>query len=445
MSGIDAKNSLDLLNSLVRVQKGGEAAVQSYIANFLNDVGCHVEQVEYEPSKTQRVDDFGSFGDAVSEKKSIVAGRLGGSSNLPSLVVFAHPDTEPVNGLDRWIGDPFTARSQDGRLYGWGVADDLAGCAAGMAAISAISSSNGRFGDIEFVSAPSKSFARGIVEFLKTKHTDACLYLHPAESGNGMKEIKAVSSGQLEFEIRVPGMPPETSEPSQTAFSHLGRNPVDSALKLYGSLIQLGESRRSRVRYPLIEKRVGRPTNLHVSKIRSGKERALSRISDHCIVGGAISFPPGERIEEVMRELELAIRRFDEEDEWRSMNPASLNWVSGSNGVEIKKSHPLYKITRQAIENVAGKAPSVNPMHTASDIRFPIVLRSIPCVGFGCLAGNLAQNGLANEWIDIESYLQMTNAALNVVEAWASGEQGASKTPTRSRLGNSPSFRRSGR
>ena len=430
MSGIDAKNSLDLLKGLVGVQKGGEAAVQSYIANYLEDAGCSVEQVEYQPSKTQRADDFGSFGNAVSEKKSIVAGRLGGSSNLPSMVVFAHPDTEPANGLDRWISDPFKARSHGGRLYGWGVADDLAGCAAGMAAISAISSSDGQFGDIEFVAAPSKSFARGIVEFLKSNRTDACLYLHPAESGNGMKEIKAVSSGQLEFEIKVPGMPPDTSEPSQTAFSHLGKNPVDSALKLYNSLTQLGELRGSRVRYPLIEERVGRSTNLHISRIQAGQERMLSRVSDHCIVGGAISFPPGEGIEEVMREVDMAIRRFDEEDEWRSMNPVSLNWVSGSNGVEIKISHPLYKITRRAIENVAGKSPTINPMHTASDIRFPIVLRSIPCVGFGCLAGNLAQNGFANEWIEIESYLQMTNAALSVMEAWASGEQGAGKAPT---------------
>ncbi|MCY4460500.1 MAG: M20/M25/M40 family metallo-hydrolase [Albidovulum sp.] len=413
---------LKTLAQLVSAQEGGEAAVQGCISNFLEAAGCEVEQFQYQPSSTRREREFGRIASSDFQERTVVAGRLRGSPELPSLIAFAHPDTESPFGLDQLNTDPFSAKSHRGRIYGWGVADDLAGCAAGLAAIDEISSFGAPRGDIVFASAPSKRSARGIVEYLDRRRADACLYLHPAESGNGMKEIKAASPGQLQFEFHIPGQPPDTSEPCQTPFSHLGRNPVDDAIALCECLANFAEERCSRIRYPPIEERVGRSTNLHVSEIRTGAEGDLSRIPDHCILGGAICFPPVEDLAEVMREFERATCRFNEADERRRSNPVSLSWISGSSGAEIKESHPLYRIAHEAIENSTGTAPEYYPLHAASDIRFPIALHSIPCVGFGCLAGNLANNGFANEWVGIESYFQMIEASMRIMASWSSGE-----------------------
>ena len=53
---------------------------------------------------------------------------------------------------------------------------------------------------------------------------DAAVYLHPAESGVGMREIKAFCLGQLDFRITVQGQPPPTNEISHLAFTH--RRPI---------------------------------------------------------------------------------------------------------------------------------------------------------------------------------------------------------------------------
>ena len=73
---------------------------------------------------------------------------------------------------------------------------------------------------------------------------------------------------------------------------------------------------------------------------------------------------------------------------------------------------------RGAIEAATGIAPHVNPMHTSSDIRVPAVQLGVPCVGFGSRSGNLAQNGLADEWIDLDDFGRMVQALEGAVKEW---------------------------
>ena len=40
---------------------------------------------------------------------------------------------------------------------------------------------------------------------------------------------------------------------------------------------------------------------------------------------------------------------------------------------QVATSHPLYECVSAAVEEVTGVAPHVNPMHTSSDIRVPLV------------------------------------------------------------------------
>lgn len=322
--------------------------------------------------------------------------------------------------FDRWRHAPFSGKVFDGRVHGWGVADDLAGCAAGLAAMADIASSEVCVGDLVFASTPSKNHARGVSALFHSGHrTDAALYLHPAESGIGMQEIKAVTAGQMEFEVSIKGRPPDTTEPSHTAFSHLGQNPVDKAFLIYRALKALNEARASRVSYPAIEALVGRATNLHVSSIAVTGTTELSRIPESCVVGGATSFPPGERLADVQHEIEHALKQANDADEWLSENPAKIKWISGVTGSEVPEDHPLFIAASQAIERVTGVSPRVNPMHSASDIRNPMIQAGIPCIGLGCLGGNLSQNGATDEWVDEEDFKRMASVVALVIRNWA--------------------------
>ena len=421
---------LKYLSELVKIQANGEAAVQSLIAKTMKRSGCEVEFYDYLPSEVPVKGEFFIEKADNVQRRSVLIATAKGDPNLPSLLIFAHPDCEPVKNFEKWSSHPFSAVSNNGKLFGWGVADDLAGCACAVAAVKVtLERKRASLGDVIFASTPSKSYARGVASILHRGLTaDASLYLHPAESGQGMCEIKAVASGQLEFSITVIGSAPDTTEPGHTAFSHLGVNPIDKAIKVIGALYQLNEARNLRITHEKIKKVVGRSTNLHISNITSNDEDRLSRLNEICTFGGAISFPPGEDLSQVKEEIENTVEKVAENDEWLKINRPKISWISGVTGAEVDENSLFYQIVSSATKNITGKTPDVNPMHTSSDIRNPIVEANIPCVGLGCLGGNLSQNNKIDEWIDINDFYRMVEVTSEIIERWCSGEQKTDRT-----------------
>src|SRR5262245_40992383 len=120
------------LQSLIRAQKEGEAAVQRLVADAARGLGCTVETVRYKPADVPMVAEFAT-GQAIDagERESVVATFRGqgrdqgrGKGHGRSVIFFAHPDGEPVAGTGRWTRDPFAGVVDNGRIHGWGVADD---------------------------------------------------------------------------------------------------------------------------------------------------------------------------------------------------------------------------------------------------------------------------------------------------------------------------------
>ena len=157
-----SNDAIDLLRLLVAAQTDGEMAVQEVIARRLKAAGCIVENVEYDPADTQVKGEFALDTARATERRRAVIGTLPGDPRLPSLLIFAHPDAEPLGDTTDWQYDPVAGEQDDGRLYGWGVADDLAGCAAAILAIEKAAASGGPKGRAVFASTPSKRYARGV-------------------------------------------------------------------------------------------------------------------------------------------------------------------------------------------------------------------------------------------------------------------------------------------
>jgi acetylornithine deacetylase len=120
----------------------------------------------------------------------------------------------------------------------------------------------------------------------------------------------------------------------------------------------------------------------------------------------------------VQGEIEAAIADAARDDDWLRDHPPLLEWVSGATGMEVAEDHPLYRVVSGAITAVAGITPSVNPMHTSSDIRNPIVQKGIPTVGLGPLCGSLTQVGGTDEWVDVEDYLTMVKVTAGIIAEW---------------------------
>ncbi|MGI9501181.1 MAG: M20/M25/M40 family metallo-hydrolase, partial [Geminicoccaceae bacterium] len=195
--------SLDLLRSLIVAAKGGQCAIDFVIERAMRDAGCVVERIDYDPRAVPLVDEFASGPVMSGSTETCLVGRLIGKGGGRSLLLFAHPDPEVSEAEAGWQTDPFEPALRDGRLYGWGVADDLAGIAMLVQGICLLQEAGFRpRSSLVLASAPSKKHRRGIAAALHHGvSADAAIYLHPAESGRGLDEIKAYAPGQLEFMI----------------------------------------------------------------------------------------------------------------------------------------------------------------------------------------------------------------------------------------------------
>ncbi len=417
-----ADAALALLRALIAAQPDGEAAVQNCLADALRAAGATVRDHRYFPADVQLLHEFAA--QPPPEERSAILGEAGAGDG-PSMILFAHPDSEPLQPAHGWSVDPFAGVVRDGRLYGWGISDDLSGVAIMVSALDVLRAAGlTPRGRVVVASTPSKRHARGVHALLHSlPPADAAVYLHPAESGAGMGEVKTHASGQLEFRIVVKGRAPDTTEPGHTSFAHLAVNAIDKARIVLDALSALDAARGARVRHAVLDAAIGRATNLLVAGITGGGPKA-SRMPLECVITGAIAFPPGETLEAVRADIETAIADAARSDAWLAAHPPSITFPAGVTGAEVPDGHPLLEATRRVIAEQTGTMPFVNPLHTASDIRNPMVQKGIPCVGIGPLGGSLTQNGQVDEWVDVADHLRAVAVTAALIAEWCGVEAG---------------------
>lgn len=404
----DPTRDAALLARLVEAGRAGREAIDTVTAEAMEAAGCTVETFEYDPADVPLVEEFAAPSASAGTRERCVIARMPGRGR--SLLLFAHPDTEPFASDSRWNSDPFAPTVAAGRMVGWGVADDLAGIAT-MARTAALLAALPQRPDLTLISAPSKMHRCGIAAALARGLTaEGAVYCHPAESGRGLNEIKAFAPGQLEFLIRITGTPPDTNEPAHTAFAHRARNPLTPARRILDALEAVDTARAARLHHPRLDAAIGRSTNLMVTRCQFGDGEPLSRIAPTLTLGGALTLIPGETLAAAMDEVARAVEHADD--------TAAIEWLSGVSAAETPDEAPLYRTADAALRAV-GARPRVNPLHTSSDIRNPIVQAGIPTVGFGPLCGGLTMAGNANEWVDLADFSRAILATATLAAAWA--------------------------
>lgn len=408
------------LQELIRLQADGEAAVQARIAEACIAAGCTVERRRYRPAEVRLRHEFAAEAAMATEEREAILARLPGVGGGRSVIFFAHPDGEPFQPAHGWRHDPLAGTVAAGRIHGWGVADDLAGVATMVEAVRLLRAAGLRpKGDVILASTPSKRHARGVHALLHGGvAADAAVYLHPAESGVGMQEVKALAAGQLIFRIIIRGRLPATNEPGHAAFAHVAVNPVDKAMVVLAALQALDARRGARVHHPALEAAIGRSTNLLVGDIRSLGDGRASRVAPAVQLSCALAFPPGEALADVQAEVEAAIAEAAAADPFLHETPPELVFLSGVTGAEVPLDHPLWQATSEAVKRGTGAAPHINPLHTSSDIRNPMVQSGIPCVGLGPLCGDLTQNGGRDEWVDEADYRRGVVVVALLIALW---------------------------
>jgi len=405
------------LKELIKAQEHGEETLQALIAKRFEALGCRTEVLRALPSSIEIEHEFAAD-EAINDIERItVVGTYPGGGEGRSLLMYGHPDPVPMTAATTkgWTHDPFAAEIEGDRIYGYGVADDLEGIAIMTEALSALRNAGIQpGGDVHIGSATTKQNARGIIALLdKGYRADGCIYVHPEETGVGMKEIQNVTPGILSFRVTVSGMQPPTTNPGKTAFAHLGVSAIDKAVLIIQALKDLDVQRGERVYHKTIHDKVGRSTNLLITDISSE-----GNVPTKCVVEASISFPPTETLRNIKKAIEDCIVEASESDSWMNEHPPSMSWVFGGEGMDLSAEHPIYKTVSNAIQTVTGETPVSNPMHAASSIYNPYLYSGIPSVAYGPLGGDLTQNGLHDEWIDLPDYIRAIKVTAKVIVDW---------------------------
>ncbi|MBM3291947.1 M20/M25/M40 family metallo-hydrolase [Candidatus Bathyarchaeota archaeon] len=415
------EESVFFLKSLVQNYPEGEEFLQSKLSELFRKLGCTVYVEKLFPTQVQLSKEFAAEETIDMSERTHIIGKLNGLGNGRSLILITHPDGDPIK-TDLWTKPPHEGIIVDGRMYGWGVADDLAGIAMMIEAVKAFTDTGVKLrGDLYLMSACAKRNAWGIAALLRAGYNaDAAIYVHPSESELGLKEIKSMTSGLLKFRITVIGQKPPKTEFVQTTFNHLGINPIEKGISIIQVLYKLNETRNKKLYYEPLVKAVNRSTNLLVPFIQSGNSSNLTDIPSACILGGSLTFPPNENIDDVMKEVETCLESFYDSDSYLTLNRPKLEWIQGTQGIEISEDEPILQVTKNAIKTITGKEPFNNPLYSKSDLRTPVLISGIPNVGFGPLAGNFATTGGKDEWVDVEDYICSIKVMAKIIIDWCS-------------------------
>ncbi|MDR7551289.1 MAG: hypothetical protein QN131_15350, partial [Armatimonadota bacterium] len=228
----------------------------------------------------------------------------------------------------------------------------------------------------------------------------------PAESGEGLAQVKTATPGTLRFLVHISGRPPDTLEPDHTLFAAESVNPIDLATTIASAVRRLAD--RTELASVIAE----------LTYLAAGTRERLHRVPAAAEAGMTVAFPPPVRLATVRAAVVDALRDRRLTHPWLAHHPPTLRWVSGTESAAVAEADGIVRLTVTEVAKATGRAPTCYARHAASDIRHPILHSGIPTVGLGPRAGGLGQAGGGDEWVDLGEYLQTIAITAAVILRW---------------------------
>jgi acetylornithine deacetylase/succinyl-diaminopimelate desuccinylase-like protein len=394
---------------------------QKWFAAELKRIGVEVEIFEVDPSELL---------EQPSQRKTLrenpsalnrgmnVMGRIRGKAKgKGGVLVFGHADKPPETY--EWGKKHPDLVEKGSRLQGPGIADDVAGLTSLLSAMETYQ----HFklepeGDLLVASILGKQLGvfgtYGLVR--RFGPVAGAIYMHPAESGNGLGDIKVASLGMAEFHITVTGKAPTTTEPHKTIYSRSGVSAIEKAMRLVEGIKVWTEewARKPEIQHPELQKAVGQSFAVSFGRFLSGSDNLVYEIPKQAVLQGAINFPPSVKLAPVQKDFEEAVKHMAEADPWLKQGHVRLDWADViSESCEADIESEFVRIGRKAITDVTGKVPRYNYGHSVSDLRYPFLWWKANGFGVGPLAGDMNSE---TEYVDRKEYLDTISVVAEILK-----------------------------
>lgn len=388
--------------SIVSLEHFQDWALKEFSLHSKNSGFFEVEgpELSEQPAFLKTYSDYDSIEKGPKNVYSLI-----NSEQEDGIMFFAHADKVPVTY--EW-GKEIPHMSEDGdRFTGPGISDDVAGIAAMISALK-IYNELGCKAEKKILLASVLGKQGGVFGsyglMRKFGPYSAAAYLHPAESGGGLGELKIASNGLLEFHFNIQGKLPDSTEVHQTIFSKSAVSALDKAISVYLKLKMWAEEQNKLYSHAAIEEMAGQTVGLSVGEFQTGDDSELFQIPLSCTFAGTLCFPPNANLLEMKTNFEKEVEAIIAADGWLAQGNCEMeigDRVADSSETDINS--PFVKSTSELVEAYTGSKPEYFYGHSMSDIRYPQQFWNADSYGIGPLSGDL---GKKTEWVDKDEYFK---------------------------------------
>ncbi|MEQ9301031.1 MAG: M20/M25/M40 family metallo-hydrolase [Cyclobacteriaceae bacterium] len=400
-----ADELLQLVQDLIRVQSiSGESAAnaQGVVKDYLSKLPYSIDESADRPSLYQDHPEYmtpspagdGPFVNVVGWPKK---------NKGKQYAMFSHIDTHSIE--EGWSTDPFEPKLVGNKLYGLGTSDDKAGVAAMLVAAAALAKSGGPLPVVMSLHGKGGGGRGSLPVFERISKTDhgigGVLYVHPAETGRGLDDIKNSVQGIADLQLTINGWrgePLEIGSVDSAEWSE-GGSAADRCLELIDRL-------RTTVLKDVL---------LNIGVLVTGDR--IGSIADKAELTFRLKFTGDHTWKALVTEAEKLIKdhlkSFATETNSYSYELKSVGYMTNPGAADWEA--PVSKVLRTAITDIKGQAPTAYPNHYAGDIRYPIRLLDVPAYGIGSLGGNFY---LPDEWVDMDDLVKLVAVIIQTMQGW---------------------------
>ena len=396
---------LQLLSELVRVRSlSGESATaaQAVVKSFLSGLPYRIDESDDRPSRYVKHAEYMPPNPAGDGPFVNVVGWPKQASDQ-QFAMFSHIDTHTMDA--GWTGEPLEPRLEGNRLYGLGTSDDKGGVAAMLIAAAALAHAGEPLPVVMSLHGKGGGSRGSLPVFdrlSKNGHDiGAALYVHPAETGRGLADIKNSVQGVLDLEVSVTGWrasPMEIGSVDSSAWEE-GGNALDMCWRVLEHL-------RNTV-FDGVQFNLG---------IMDGGDRVGS-VADKASARFRLKFSGNHNWESLLDAARQSTDTFvqglpnSDKSYMLSIDPVGYRTNPGA----ADWNAPVSRVLRDSIEDITGNAPGAYPNHYAGDIRYPIRLLGVPAYGIGSLGGNFYG---PNEWVDVDDLVKLVAVLIQTLSGW---------------------------
>jgi acetylornithine deacetylase len=372
LAAIDDERIVDDLQGLVRIPSvdgtAAEADVQAWCAQRLTGLGLDVDHWRIDLPAVTADPEFPGM-EVERDQAWGCVGVLGDGDGTPGLILNGHVDVVPPGAWPD--GDPFSARIEDGIMWGRGTCDMKGGVAAILGAVAAIVASGIRLRTPLAVHTVigEEDGGAGAFATLQRGHTgEACLIAEPTAGC-----VIPANAGSLTFRLEVPGLATHGSTRTR------GVSAIDKFVLIQAALQAL-EAERNRDPHPLLA-HLDLANPLSVGTIHSGDW--ASTVPDVLVAEGRYGVRLGEPVVAAREVFEAAIAEACAKDDWLRDHPVKVTWPGGAfaSGV-LPTDDPLLADTLQAAADTGSATPEVKGAPYGSDLR-QYAAAGIPTLQYG--------------------------------------------------------------